>query len=160
MGGYYFDPEDADDNVQGLTARLEAPITDELTLVLSDSYDSVQNNTAKIGLQYSFGGRRNSRNFTGNLNQRMVDPIHRNLVATAGPADTGQPIVETYNKPEEKVLTKEHIAFFNIQNARQGDGTYENPFQQMTQDNVDVANTGGNNNLGISNLITYPASPP
>lgn len=140
VGGYYFDPKDASEKTKGVAARLEAPLTEQLTLVLSDSYDNVQHNTAKLGLQYAFGGRKNSRNFTGNLRERMVDPIHRNLVATSGPSNTGQPIVQTDNKPEEEVLVKDHIAFFdrNSQQQGQGDGTYERPFTDMTQGNCDV----------------------
>lgn len=150
VGGYYFNPKDATDKVQGVTARLEAPVTDRLTLVLSDSYDKTEHNTAKIGLQYAFGARKNSLDFSGDLAERMVDPIQRDLVAVSGPSNTGQPIAQTYNKPEETVLTKSHIAFFNALSAPGGDGTYERPFQQMTQGNVDAANGGGNTNLYVN----------
>jgi hypothetical protein len=149
VGGYYFNLDDASEgNLQGITARLEAPVTDRLMMVVSDSYDSVEGNTVKAGIQFDFGGRRNSKSFNGDLMNRMIDPVHRNLVATAGPSDTAQPIPETTT--QTKVITNDHIAFFDQRNTQTGDGTYENPFQQMNQGNVNAANTGGNNNLYVN----------
>lgn len=155
VGGYYFAPQDALEQTRGLTARLELPLTNQLTVMLSDSYDHAEHNTARIGLQYAFGGRRNSRDFKGDLAERMLDPIQRNIIATAGPANTGQPIAQTYNKPEETVQVLDHIAFFNAASRAPGDGSYENPFQQITQADVDAAHAGGYHTLYVNTGVYH-----
>lgn len=154
VGGYYFDPKDAEDNIKGMTARLEVPLTERFTLIASDAYDNAEHNTVKVGASFNFGGRKSGKSFKGDLAERMVDPIHRNLIATSGSAKTGQPIVQTDLQPGETVLIKDHIAFFNATANSGGDGTFERPFNLFNQTNVDTANLGDNRNLYV-NTGTY-----
>jgi hypothetical protein len=123
VGGYYFSPENAEENISGITARLEVPLTDQLTLQLSDAYDNVNNNTFKVGVSYSFGGRKNGKKFAGNLRERMVDPVRRNLIAVAGPSNTFQPVVEQY---EPAKYASSHHSYKNYASEpNAAESTYE-----------------------------------
>ena len=97
----------------------------------------------------------------------MVDPIQRNLVATAGGAHTAQPVLSgAENLGTAIELT--NISFFVPGTAAAapgsdgaipgsvGDGTYENPYQGMTQPNVDDGNAQ-NNRIFYINSGTYQA---
>lgn len=175
VGTYYFSPQDVNDNITGITGRVEMPLTDKLTFVLSDGYDKEEGNTVKLGLSYNFGGRRNSKFFTddlftdnhfaddrfsSDLTRRMVDPVHRNLIAISGSSDTGQPIATGVTQTNGAVLVQGQIAFFDIEAPPGGDGTFEKPFNTFNQTNVNLANGGGNVNLFVDTGTYLISSPP
>ncbi len=163
LGGYHFEPKNAD-NITGGTVRLEVPFSDHLNATLSDGYDNVAHNTFKVGLTYNFVGRHTALNFKGNLLDRMVDPIHRNLIAVAGSAHTAQPIVNTAAGTGQSGAVMNNISFFLPSGPTQGgtgtpDGSYENPYIGLNQGNVDSANLAGNTNLFFNGgLGTYTSS--
>lgn len=162
LGGYYFAPKDSD-TIGGGAIRAEVPINDYLNVVLSEAYDNEFHNTFKAGLTLWFGGRHTSYRFNGDLATRMVDPIQRNLVATAGGSRTAQPVLSGTEDTGVTAVELTNISFFvpgagpsDSATAVQGDGSYESPYVGMTQDNVDNGNTQGNTNFYI-NSGTYNA---
>ena len=164
LGGYYFSPKDSD-TIGGGSVRLQVPINNYFSALFSEAYDSGYHNTVKAGLTVWFGGRHTGYSFTGDLRERLVDPIQRNLIAVAGGSHTGQPIVQDVENTGQKALEVSNISFFVPGAApdasaglppSQGTGTYENPYVGMTQDNVDNANAQNNRNFYI-NSGTYNA---
>jgi hypothetical protein len=161
VGGYYFSPKD-NDNVGGGAVRLQVPVNRYLSVLLSEAYDSEYHNTLKAGLTLWFGGRHTGYDFTGNLAERLVDPIQRNLVAVAGGSFTAQPILSGFENTGETQLELSNISFFvpdapagGVQPV-QGDGTFENPYVGMTQANVDNANVQNNRNFYIDSGTYNP----
>ncbi len=151
LGGYHFEPKNAD-NITGGALRLEIPFTKRLNVTVSDGYDNAAHNTFKAGLTYNFVGRHTALNFKGDLLERMVDPIHRNLMAVAGSAHTAQPIVSSSAATGQTGVVMHHISFFlpggsGAHSSTTPDGTYENPYIGLNQGNVNDANTQGNNNF-------------
>jgi hypothetical protein len=164
LGGYYFNQKDHED-IGGGFARAEIPVTPFLSAVVSDAYDNQAHNTFKAGLTLWFGARNTGFDFDGNLAQRMVDPIRRNLIALSGSSHTGQPIAQGFEETGQVVVEQDNISFFlpelptppgDSTSAAVGDGTFENPYRGMTQDNVDDANLQNNRNFYI-NSGTYDA---
>lgn len=144
VGGYYFSPKDSQ-NIRGGTLRLEVPVSNRLTLSVSDGYDNVTHNTFKVGITYNFGSRHNSFDFKGDLADRMMDPIHRNLASVAGGATATQPISTTNTPTGTEGEEYSNITFFNANgDASIQDGTYEHPYIQFNQGNVDTANLAKN----------------
>lgn len=164
LGGYYFSPKD-NSKVGGGAIRAEVPINNYLSVALSEAYDSEYHNTLKGGLTLWFGGRHTGYDFNGDLTTRMVDPIQRNLVATAGGSHTAQPILSAVEDVGNAVeLT--NISFFVPENGQLllssassgpvGEGTYEDPYRGMLQDNVNDGNLK-NNRIFYINSGNYHA---
>lgn len=160
LGGYHFNPKNAD-SITGGAVRLEIPFSEQLSINLSNGYDNLAQNTFKIGFTYNFGDRRTPMNFKGDLAERMVDATQRNLIAVAGNAKTAQPIINSTVATGQNVVVMDNISFFLPNpistNGSAPDGTYENPYIGLTQDNVDSANSSGNTNLFFNggSGITY-----
>ena len=161
VGGYYFSPKD-NDNVGGGAVRLQVPVNRYLSVLVSEAYDSEYHNTLKAGLTLWFGGRHTGYDFTGNLAERLVDPIQRNLVAVAGGSFTAQPILSGFENTGETELELSNISFFvpdaPIEGAQpvQGDGTFENPYIGISQSNVDNANLQNNRNFYLDSGTYNP----
>ncbi len=158
-GAYYFNPKD-NDSITGGLVRAEVPITNFISVIMSEAYDSQYHNTLKAGLTIAFGGRSTGYNFSGNLVERMVDPIQRNAIGVAGGAHNVQPIVQGVEDTNKVAIEKSNISFFVPGNAPtdgngmvSGDGTYENPYQGMSQFNVDNANDQNNKNFYINSGV-------
>jgi len=123
--------------------------------LFSEAYDSQYHNTIKGGLTFWFGGRHTLPGWQGDLRERLVDPIQRSLIAVAGGSHTGEPVVHEEQIIQQGVLELSNISFFVPANGELlsatdsasasqtpvGDGTYENPYQDMLQANVNDANT-------------------
>lgn len=157
FGGYYFTPKSEDD-ISGGSIRLQVPINNYFSALFSEAYDSEYHNTLKGGLTFWFGGRQTLAHWNGDLSQRLVDPIQRNLIAVAGGSHTGQPIVRKEEIIQQGVLELSNISFFIPEtnsdlSAVQGDGTFENPYVGMSQDNIDHANSNNNFNFYINSGI-------
>ncbi len=161
LGGYYFDPKDSS-SITGGAIRAEVPINNYLSALMSEAYDSEFHNTVKVGLTLWFGGRNTGLNFNGNLAERIVDPVQRSLAGVAGGAHNAEPVVNNVQDTGQTGVELTNISFFVPEataadpGAVQGNGTYENPYQGMSQDNVDDANTQNNRNFYI-NSGTYDA---
>lgn len=161
LGGYYFDPKDSS-SILGGAVRAEIPVNNYVSVMMSEAYDGQYHNTLKAGLTLWFGGRRTGYDFTGNLADRMVDPIQRNLIAVAGGAHNAQPVVDEVENTGQTAVEMTNISFFVPETgpddtAVQGDGTYENPYVGMSQYNVDDANDQNNRNFYIDSG-TYNAT--
>jgi len=159
VGGYYFNPKKTttSNNITGSSVRLEIPLTDHVNLLASDAYDNLNHNTVKIGLSLALDGRHTALHTHDDLTNRMVDPIQRNLIAVAGGSGTSQPVVASSTPTGQQALAMNNISFFDPNGSGNGDGSYENPFDNFTQENVDNANRLGNTNLFI-NSGTYTIS--
>ncbi|MBS0350856.1 MAG: inverse autotransporter beta domain-containing protein [Proteobacteria bacterium] len=161
FGTYFFDPKDNDSLVGGLI-RAEVPINDHFSVVGSEAYDSKFHNTLKAGLTIWLGGRSTGYTFSGNLAERMVDPVQRGAAGIAGGGHNLQAIVQGSQDTNQIAVEKTNISFFvpnksaTDGDAPVGDGTYENPYRGMTQSNVDDANGQNNRNFYI-NSGTYNA---
>ena len=159
LGGYYFAPKDTD-NIGGGSVRLQVPVNRFLSVLVSDAYDSEYHNTFKAGLTLWLGGRSTGYDFSGNLLERLVDPVQRGLVFVAGGSRTLEPTISDFDNTGETALVLSNISFF-VPNAPapqavQGDGTFENPYVGMTQDNVNNANTQNNRNFYIDSGTYNP----
>ncbi len=159
LGGYHFSPKDAQD-ITGGVARLELPVTDRLDVDVSEGYDNWAHNTVKVGLAYHFGGRHTPQRFSGDLTQRMVDPIQRNLIAVGGGSHTAQPILRQTKATGDFGVVMDDISFFLPDDPAPGvvtgEGTYEHPYIGLNQSNVDDANSKGNTNFFFNgNLGPY-----
>ena len=88
LGGYYFSPKDTG-SITGGMARLEMPMTNYLSVSVSDNYDNVFHNTVRAGLTFDFWGRSTHATDYSLLN-RLVDPIQRNRIAIDGHSGTDQ----------------------------------------------------------------------
>ncbi len=159
LGGYHFSPKDAQD-ITGGVARLELPVTDRLDVDVSEGYDNWAHNTVKVGLAYHFGGRHTPQRFSGDLTQRMVDPIQRNLIAVGGGSHTAQPILRQTKATGDFGVVMDDISFFLPDDPAPGvvtgEGTYEHPYIGLNQSNVDDANGKGNTNFFFNgNLGPY-----
>lgn len=171
LGGYYFSLKDIGDFVGGLV-RAEIPVNNFISVTMSEAYDRQFHNTLKAGLALSLGGRQSGYSFDGNLAERLVDPIQRNAVAVAGGSGNAQPIVQGTEYTNQIAVEMSNISFFvpgsttagSSTSAVTGNGTYENPYQGMTQDNVDNANTLNNRNFyinsGVYNAVYNPVVNP
>ena len=152
VGGYYFSPKNSDSLIGG-AVRLQIPINNYLSALVSEAYDDQYHNTIKAGLALSFGGRHTGYRFTGDLRERLVEPVQRDLVAVAGGAKSGQPVLQDTQNTGDVALEMTNIAFFvadtTSNSGIQGDGTYENPYVGMSQNNVDDANSEKNQNFYI-----------
>lgn len=161
LGGYYANPKDAS-QITGGTVRLEIPLTDRLSVSMSEAYDNFAHNTVKFGASYAFGRRHTSKHFNGDLTERMLDPIHRNLIAVSGNATTAEPIVQTYNATGNLAVVMDHISFVvpspsnSNPDTLEGNGTYENPYIGFSQDTVDAGNAANNHNFFINSGTYFP----
>ncbi len=161
LGGYYFAPKSAD-NIGGGSVRLQVPITNYFSALFSEAYDSQFHNTLKGGITFWFGGRHTLPAWRGDLRERMVDPVQRGLIAVAGGSHTVEPSIHQEQIIENGVLEFSNISFFvppghapEGNGAAQGDGTFENPYINMTQANINDANFNNNYNFYINSGNYY-----
>ena len=158
-GGYYFTQQDSDD-IKGVTSRVAIPLGRYFQANVSDAYDNVNHNVIKAGLTFMFGGREaNSDKDNNDLESRMLDPTHRNLAAIVGTSSTFEPTTETAVDSGNSGVSMSNISFFDNSATINGDGTYEHPYNQFTQETVDDANATLNTNFYINSGTYNTASP-
>ena len=134
LGGYYYHPQDAYDvdNISGATAGFTKAVTKNVTVSLLNSYDNVNRYTFGINLAVSFGG--DSNEYSGNVEDRMLDPVERHI----GIIDTG---AGTYDQQSYQVtgFGTEHDNVGYVSPNGTGVGTYEDP-APLTQSSLDAFN--------------------
>ncbi len=163
IGGYYFAPQD-NDSILGGTARMNVPVNRFFTITGSESYDNVMHNTIKVGLTVSLGGRSSGSDYSGDLRERMVDSVQRNLVAVAGGAHTMEPVESGYETTGDYAVERSNIWFFSQNGAGMNAATCtaDSPCA-FTQDNINSVNLEAPNaNLYVSSgqySLTGTASP-
>lgn len=157
-GSYYFSPEDHSEVIGGVI-RLDVPINNYFSASFSETYDNLTHHTIKAGLSISLGGRHNKTSFH-DLKQHLVDPVNRQLIAINGGSYNGEPVIKTEKNTGKMAVEKDNISFFMPDNSsnmgNNNDGTYENPYQEFNQSNVDDANKQNNRNFYL-NSGTYNA---
>ena len=134
LGGYYYHPQDAYDvdNISGATAGFTKAVTKNFTVSLLNSYDNINRYTFGINLAVTLGG--DSNEYSGNVEDRMLDPVERHV----GIIDTG---AGTYDQQSYQVtgFGTEHdnnVGYVSADASIDGVGTYEDP-APLTQDSLD-----------------------
>lgn len=110
VGGYYFDPRNAEHILGGL-AGIQVQMSQHVLVRVDDSYDNDHHNTFMASLILRFGGP--SKTGTPDIHDRLLDPIPRNL----GSRRTGMaiPSKQTASVVNHGGTLKEHgdIWFFS-----------------------------------------------
>ncbi len=143
-GGYYYaPPNDAVDNVNsgysevdnitGVTAGFEQPISKNLKVSLFNSYDNVNNYAVGVSLIATFG--QDSTVFSNNIHDRLLDPVERHV----GIIDTGAGTYDQQDLQDTGVnaLQYDNVYFLGETTEGLGDGTYGNSME-LTQDTLDT----------------------
>lgn len=153
VGSYYLAPKDCDEII-GAVMQTQVPINRYVSVLASEAYDNNAHNTIKVGLSISLGGRSSGADFTGDLNQRLVDPVQRQLIAVGDGSSGGEPVVDTFTNTGRVGLETANISFFvpgsTPDNGVNGDGTFENPYQGFSQANINDANQKNNHNFYLN----------
>lgn len=116
VGGYYFAPKDAD-TIKGVSGKLAYAITHNVALEATDTYDNVFYNTALVGVRITLGGMENDIDPNADIQNRMLDPIQRNIASYSGSASLPQ---SRTLKDQGPAVQKSQIYFFSA--------TGNNPF--------------------------------
>ena len=159
LGGYYANPEDAS-SILGGAIRVEVPLSENIRISLSEAYDNFAHNTFKVGLAVDLIERHTIKNYKhDDLASRMLDPIQRNLILVSGGSVTNQPISQNAAQFADSALAlvRSNISFFQSEGSNPNstqDGTFENPYQGLTQAHVNDGNNKGNTNFYF-NTGTY-----
>lgn len=143
LGGYYYQPPASDDveNITGVTAGYEQPISKNLKLSVFNSYDQVNDYAVGVSLTVTLG--QDSTVFSNNIHDRLLDPVERHV----GIIDTG---AGTYDQQDLNGygvgLQYDNIYFVSSDGT--GDGTYGNS-APLTQNTLDTANAQNPNDSRI-----------
>jgi hypothetical protein len=79
LGGYFFVPDKVVKNVVGGVAELEYWLDQHFKLLVSYNYDNVRHSVGAIGLGIELGGTRRHRTVPQCVQERITDPIERNV---------------------------------------------------------------------------------
>ena len=110
--------------------RLEERLTDDIDLNLTVNSDPVFHTTVIFGAAIRFGGEgRRCCSSRGNVHSRLVDPVYRNDNITVVDQEITKPVVATQPGTNDPIIV-DHAASYA---ATSGDGTFEHPFQTLTQ---------------------------
>jgi hypothetical protein len=84
-GVYYYQPPSSDnvDDITGVTAGFEQPLSKNLKISVFNSYDNLNHDVVGVALTATFG--EDSTVFSNNINDRLLDPVERHV----GIIDTG-----------------------------------------------------------------------
>ena len=147
-GGYHFNIPNSDD-INGVSGRIQVPITSFIEFNVRDSYDNDQHNTIEVGLRFTLGGVNKSPTDPNQpIRERLLDPIERNL-ATLGQG-TAEPVVNEQVVVSPSVLERDNIWFFSPAGTdtfvNSSSCTAEDPCinTNFTQATIDAINAGTN----------------
>ena len=73
VGGYHYSIQN-NQNIYGVQANIEAPLSRNVSLIVQNNYDNQNDNRFSVGLRASFGGSSAPSN---TIESRMMDPIIR-----------------------------------------------------------------------------------
>ncbi len=163
LGGYYYAASNESINttgsfsdindITGVTAGFEQPISKNLSIALFNSYDNVNNYAVGVSLTATFG--QDSTVFSNNIHDRLLDPVERHV----GIIDTGAGNYDQQELLDEgRGLEYDNVYFVAPEEAQVGAysetadpngtaststsdiGTYENPapLTQATLDAIDA----------------------
>ncbi len=137
VGGYYYQPPSDDnvDDIPGVTAGFEQPVTNNLKVSIFNSYDQVSDYHVGVSLTMTFGGQSNI--FSNDVHTRMLDPVQRHV----GIIDTG---AGTYDQQTLEdagtALQYDNIYFVSTTGSDSADGTYGSAML-LDQTSVDAIDT-------------------
>ena len=140
LGGYHFSPKNSSD-INGISGRMELPISHFFALTAADSYDNNQHNSVEAGLRLTLGGIRTDQT-DKDIQRRMVDPIPRNLATLAH--GMGVPVTMA-TSPDGQAIERTNIYFFTADdgvafNAALGTNncTFEHPCSGPSFNQTDI----------------------
>lgn len=112
VGGYYFDFPNMN-NMQGVIGTVEYPLNERISVLAQDSYDNLQHNTFMLSVRLRFSNIPDQ-----GINDRMLDPIRRNL-GTLG-SGTSIPTERAWLDSGRSYIQNDRLWFF-----RPGGTTYQ-----------------------------------
>ena len=145
-GPYYFhSPSGLKKHALGGQVRIQARVTPYITLQISDSWDNLFHNKfqGEISLNIPFGGHVMKRNgdFKApccevlSMESRMVQPMHRNEIIVAD--TTKQHYYKTIDPIAQSIYGGPlNFIFVNASAPSGGNGTFENPFNDIYTANL------------------------
>lgn len=136
VGGYYYAPPSDDDveNIAGVTAGFEQPISENLHVALYNSYDQVSEYTVGVSLTLTLG--QDSTVFSNNIHDRLLDPVERHV----GIIDTAAGTYDQQHLEDSGMaLQYDNVYFVSETASGTADGTYGNS-ALLTQDTLDAVN--------------------
>lgn len=132
LSPYAFDQTESN-AILGANAQINFYSNDHTTLFVGDGYDNVNHNRIFVGISFTFGGHNNDNS----LDNLMQSPVYRNLDTNT--TANGLP-VDDYTKYGPQELEADNIYFVNNTSSMNGDGTYENPYNNIDSVN-DIEDT-------------------
>lgn len=136
LGGYYYAPPSSDsvENIAGVTAGFEQPISKNLKVSLFNSYDQVSSYTVGVSLTATFG--QDSTVFSNNIQDRLLDPVERHV----GIIDTG---AGTYDQQrlDDNGMALQYDNVYFIEPSTLPGSMYESPEIENTE-STDIGTYG------------------
>ncbi|MGE4002010.1 MAG: inverse autotransporter beta domain-containing protein, partial [Planctomycetaceae bacterium] len=129
-GGYYYDSQDGDD-APGARGRIEAAVSDDLSLNFMVTNDRVFDTNYNLGIEYRFSGGISAPTmcpFHGE--NRKYAQVRRQWPIATRIAEVPY-LVESINPRTEEPYRVVHV---DNTNAGPGDGTFEDPFDLLPDD--------------------------
>lgn len=171
LDGYYYSMSENDD-MFGAGARLTFQVTPYLTLEGRYIYDNYQNSVITGGMKIFLNGLANYKQVgvdDTNIQARLFDPLERNIATlSTGTSDavTGGPNYDSSsddnnNIPDDDVVYKTNVWYFDSDKTTSGDGTYDNPYgtsdfnQETLESDYDPSINNGYMNLYLTGSSTY-----
>lgn len=146
IGGYHFDTSNAG-SINGLSGRLNYKINEHFSLEAKDTYDNYKKNTFLLGVNIKIGGVKGEETKDFGLSKHLLEPIQHNIASMAN----GSAVIQkTQTGRQTSIGAQNVLAHDNIWFVRTNlskiqelaeDGTYENPFSNINQKNIDVIQT-------------------
>lgn len=139
LGGYYYAPPSSDDveNITGVTAGFEQPISENIAFAIRNSYDQVSQYTVGVSLIVTFGGESNL--FSNNVRDRFLDPVQRHV----GIIGTGSGTYDQQSLQDQGMALQYDNVYF-VSDDGTGNGTYGSS-APLTQETLDMINDDTSN---------------
>lgn len=140
VGGYYYQPQDVE-NITGVTAGFEQPLSKNLSVTIMNSYDPVSLYTIGAAVKLTFGGESNT--YSNDVHDRLFDTVQRHV----GIIGTGAGTYDQENQEDLGMGLEYDNIYFTSPNGT-GDGTYGNP-AALTQTELNAINAESPNSARI-----------
>lgn len=144
LGGYYYQANNSNlissladiENIPGVTAGFEQAITQNLSVAVMNSYDSVSDYTVGLQAKLILGGESNL--YSNDVHSRLLDSVQRHigLIATGAGNYDQQGYEDSGN-----ALEYNNVYFMSTNGA--GNGTYGSPMS-LSQTSLDAIDTETN----------------
>lgn len=127
-GAYHF-RTDSENSMWGWKGRLQANVIPSVQLALEVTNDKIFDTNVVFGAQWSFGGYRQPDGEPKTQKDRMTTPVRRFYNVVVSRSSVIERDVVAVNPQTGQPYLIEHVASYA---APGGDGSYENPFDEIT----------------------------